>query len=279
MDDGSGTLRIVNAGGRVPPTRSGLAALRFCMDPAGLPYSNDKKEGFEIQVSEIVANELGMKAVYTWWARRRGFLSNTLGAGRCDVVVGVPVGIDMRYTTLPYYRSTFAFVTRRARPLSDLNSFDDPRLRTLTIGVPLAGDDGANPGPLHALSRRGITNGLRGFPLYAELGRAMPAAAEALLKGDIDVAVLWGPVAGFAAKSSNEELVVNPVAEEVDGAMPLTFVIGLGVRKADAGLARRLGTALANQHAAITAVLRQAGVPLLPFSLAGTSEEATDALR
>jgi len=134
--------------------------LRVCADPAGLPYSNDKREGFENRIAEVVAKELGARLEYTWWAQRRGFLRNTLNAGTCDVVIAMPVGVDMLRTTRPYYRSTFAFVTRKNAGLGDLRSFDDARLKKLQIGVPLAGDDGANPAPVHALGRRGLAVGI-----------------------------------------------------------------------------------------------------------------------
>jgi mxaJ protein len=257
----------------VPPFAS-AKVLRVCADPAGLPYSNEKREGFENRVAEIVAKDLGATVEYTWWVQRRGFLRSTLNAGRCDVVMGAPIGLYMLRTTQPYYRSTFAFLTKRDRHLADLKSLGDARLRALEIGVPLAGDDGANPAPLHALGRRGITGRLHGFPLYGELGRDMPAAAEAVAKGEIDVAILWGPVAGFAAMKSREPLVVVPVAEEVDDAIPLTFAMGMGVRASDKELADKLDATLVRRRHEIAAILRGAGVPLLPLS---TSRETRHA--
>lgn len=242
-----------DGGANVPPPRK----LRICADPAGLPFSNESKEGYENRIAEIVARELGAKVEYTWWAFRRGFFRNTLSANRCDVIVGVPKGIDMARTTRPYYRSTFAFVTRRDRGLADLRSIDDPRLRTLKIGVPLAGDDGANPAPVHALARRGIVD-LRGFPLYAEIGRATPAAAEAVEKGELDVAILWGPVAGASPAS----LVVTPIAEESDDGLPFAFSIAMGVRRRDRALAAELDGALSRRKDEIDDVLRRARVPL-----------------
>jgi len=239
--------------------------LRVCADPAGLPYSNDHAEGFENRIAVVLAKELRARVEYTWWAQRRGFLRNTLNAGACDVVMAVPAGLDMVRTTKPYYRSTFAFVTRKDGALGDLRSIDDPRLRQLRIGVPLAGDDGANPAPVHALGRRGITDGIRGFPLYGELGRTLPAAAEALGRGEIDVAVLWGPVAGAAAKKSSVPLVAVPLVEERDLEQPFTFAMAMGVRKEDAALAARLDAAIAAKREAITSILRDAGVPLLPL--------------
>jgi mxaJ protein len=246
--------------------RADAKVLRVCADPAGLPYSNEKKEGFENRIAELVAKEMGARLEYTWWAQRRGFLRNTLNAGTCDVVMSAPVGLDMLRTTKPYYRSTFAFVTKKERSLGDLRSIDDPRLRQLHIGVPLAGDDGANPAPVHALGRRGITQTIHGFPLYGELGRSIPAAAEAVGRGEIDVAILWGPVAGSAAKKSAVPLVAVPVLEEKDGETPFAFSIAMGVRKKDKDLADQLDAILAKKNDAIAAILRDAGVPLLPFS-------------
>jgi len=256
---------------------AGTDTLRVCADPAGLPYSNEKGEGFENRIARLIAKELRATLQYTWWVQRRGFVRNTLDARTCDVVIGAPIGLGMLRATRPYYRSTFAFVTRKESRLESLRSLDDPRLRALTIGVPLAGDDGANPAPVHALGRRGITGVLRGFPLYGELGRNMPAAAEALAKREIDVAILWGPVAGAAAKNSPEPLIVVPLAEETDGALPLAFAIGMAVRKDDKILADRLDAALVKKRVQIAAVLRDAGVPLLP--ILDPSTETTDAHR
>lgn len=232
-------------------------SLRVCADPAGLPFSNEKREGFENQIANLIATEMGASVDYTWWAQRRGFFRNTLNAKKCDVVIGVPRGIDMARTTKPYYRSTFAFVTRKDRDLKDLRSIDDPRLETLTIGVPLAGDDGANPAPVHALARRGIVN-LRGFPLYAEIGRTVPAAAEAVTNGELDVAILWGPVAGSVAS----KLVVTPIAEDSDDGLPFAFDIAMGVRREDKELAAQLDGILTKKKDAVDNVLRRAGVPL-----------------
>jgi mxaJ protein len=246
-------------------TKTPLRVLRVCADPDALPYSNERGEGFENRIADIVARQMGKTVAYTWRVQRRGFVRSTLDANVCDVMIGAPIGWETLLTTRPYYRSTFAFLTRKARNLGDLTSFDDARLPVLRIGVPLAGDDGANPAPLHALARRGLTAALRGFPLYDELGRTLPAAAEAVAKGEIDVAILWGPVAGFAARTSKEPLVAVSVREEAEGAIPFTFAIGMGVRKGDRALADELEAALTTRRDAITAVLRRAGVPLLPI--------------
>src|SRR6185369_8390665 len=122
--------------------------LRVCADPNNLPFSNEKQEGFENRIAALVARELGMKVEYTWWAQRRGFLRHTLNAQRCDVVMGTPAHMEMLLPTRPYYRSTYAFVSRTDRHLA-LHSFDDKALRSLKIGVQLVGDDYTNTPPSH----------------------------------------------------------------------------------------------------------------------------------
>lgn len=236
--------------------------LRVCADPAALPYSNEEKEGFENRIADIVADELGARVEYTWWVQRRGFFRNTLNAEKCDVVVGVPKGIDLARTTKPYYRSTFAFVLRRDSRFADVRSIDDERLRTARIGVPLAGDDGANPGPVHALSRRGIVDGVVGFPLYAELGRDVPAIVDAVADGRVDIGVVWGPIAAYGAKKRGE-IVVTPIAEREDAGIPFTFAMAMAVRRADKELAAELERALDARRADIDRVLHRAEVPLV----------------
>ncbi len=140
--------------------------LRVCADPANLPYSNHAGRGFENKLAAFVARAVHARLDYAWSAQRRGFIRNTLDAGACDVLMGVPVGLAGVRTTRAYYRSTFAFVSRLDRPLSGLRSIVDPRLSSLRVGVPLAGDDGANPAPVVALSRRGIVANLTGFSLW-----------------------------------------------------------------------------------------------------------------
>jgi quinoprotein dehydrogenase-associated probable ABC transporter substrate-binding protein len=237
--------------------------LRVCADPANLPYSNDREQGFENEIARFLARELHASLSYTWWAQRRGFLRNTLNAGLCDVVIGVPLGLEQARVTEPYYRSSFALVTRRDRHLGDLRSLDDARLRELKIGVPLAGDDGANPAPAHALSRRGIVSNVTGFSLWGEYERKIPAAVEAVAQGTLDVALLWGPLAGAGAKKSPEPLTVRLLNEQQDAGIPLAFSMAMAVRENDAPLAAELNAVIRRRRPALQQILRSAGVPLL----------------
>jgi mxaJ protein len=242
--------------------------LRVCADPNNLPFSNERREGFENRIAEVLARELGAELRYTWWAQRRGFVRNTLRAGTCDVIVGVPTGWDMVLQTRPYYRSTYVFVTRRSAPA--IASFDDARLRHLRIGVQLVGDDYANTPPAEALTRRHIVRNVRGYTLYGDYRQATPASGvvRALEAGEIDVALAWGPLAGYAALHDMAALRVSPVAPQIDlPYLPFVFDIAVGVRRGDTALRDALDGALLRRRAEIDRILADYGVPRVDVPL------------
>src|SRR5215217_8214805 len=197
---GALSLFSAAASGRATEARLAANALRVCADPNNLPFSNAKGQGFENRIAELVAREMGRSVKYTWWAQRRGFVRNTLNAGDCDVIIGVPASFDLTAVTNPYYRSSYVFVTRRDRNIH-VSSYDDPILRKLRIGVQLVGDDGANTPPVHALGQRGIRGNLKGYLVYGDYREPNPPAriVDAVVKGEVDVAIVWGPLAGFFA--------------------------------------------------------------------------------
>jgi len=239
--------------------------LRVCADPNNLPFSNARGQGFENKLVELLAKDLGVKAEYTWWAQRRGYVRNTLKDHRCDVWPGVATQLEMLATTRPYYRSTYVFVSRADRHL-DVGSYDDPRLKALKIGVQLIGDDASNTPPTHALARRGIVDNVRGYMLYGDYARPNPPAAiiQAVDHGDIDVAVVWGPLAGYFAARAAHPLTLTPVQPWLDGPQwPMVFDISMGVRRDDAKLREALDAALERRSADINALLRDYAVPVV----------------
>jgi len=244
-----------------PATRA-AAPLRVCSDPNNLPFSNDRGEGFENVLAERLARELGTTVHYTWWAQRRGFIRNTLTAGSCDVVIGYPAGADLVLTTAPYYRSTYVFVSRRDRGLR-IRSLDDPVLRRLRIGVQLVGDDGANSPPAHALSRRGVVSNLVGYSVYGDYRAASPPSAivTAVVRGEVDVAAVWGPLAGFFARRAAVPLDLVPVLPAADGPLPQTFAIAMAVRPGDRPRKQRLDRFIRERRQEIDAILASFGVP------------------
>jgi mxaJ protein len=216
-------------------------------------------EGFENRVAELLAAELGASLEYVWWAQRRGFLRNTLGADACDVVLGIPAATDAVLATEPWYHSTYVAVARRDGPR--IRSLDDPALRRVRVGVHLIGDDYANTPPAEALARRGIVENLVGFPIYGDYREANPPARliEAVANGDVDVAIVWGPFAGYFAPRQQVPLVVRRIPDSEPG-LPLAFDIAMGVRKGNDSLRRRLETAVVQRRAEIDSVLARYGV-------------------
>jgi mxaJ protein len=236
--------------------------LRVCADPNNLPFSNAQGEGFENKIVGLIAEALDATVAYTWWAQRRGFIRSTLKAGLCDVVPGTPANIEMLRTTAPYYRSTYVFVTRPETP--ELTSLNDPALRALKIGVQLVGDDGWNTPPAHALSRRGIIDNVRGYSLYGDYREPNPPAriVKAVADGDIDVAIVWGPLGGYFAGRQTVALRTTPVRPQFDGPqLPMVFDISMGVRKEDETLRQELDAVMDRRRHDIDAILAAYGVP------------------
>jgi mxaJ protein len=261
------TAQITPASSPVaPPMPEALTArhvLRVCADPNNLPFSNARGEGFENKLAELVARELGARVEYTWWAQRRGFFRNTLKAGACDVVMGVPAAFELALTTTPYYRSTYVFVSRKDRNL-DVRSFDDPTLRTLHIGVQMIGDDFANTPPAHALANRHILANVEGYMIYGDYREANPPAriVAAVERKEIDVAVVWGPLAGYFAKHARTPLAVVPVAPQIDQPfLPFVYDISVGVRRGEQEFRDRLDEILARRRPEIEKLLDDYGVP------------------
>ena len=245
---------------------SAAPPLRVCADPNNLPYSNELQQGFENQIAELIAKDLGVPLQYYWFPQREKFFSKTLNSEKCDVVMGVPSGIDQAATTRPYYRSTYVFITRRDRQLH-INSFDDPRLRTLKIGVHVLGEQDDSLPPVHSLVSRGIVGNLVGFSIFGNLAEKNPAAdlIRAVEDGKVDVAIAWGPLAGYFGRHVTLPLDMTPVTDDPEHPdLPFHFDIGIGVRTADTALRQTLDGELARRRPKIDQILRSFGIPQLP---------------
>jgi mxaJ protein len=252
-----GALVALNGCAAAPPV------LRVCADPNNLPFSNRDGAGFENRIAELLAADRRARLEYTWWAQRRGFVRNTLAARTCDVVMGVPRESDAVATTLPYYRSSYVFVSRRDRGL-DLDSFDDPRLRQLRLGVQMIGDQFANTPPALALARRGLTHNVVGYPVYGDYSRPSPLAdiISAVERGEVDAGIVWGPTAGYFARRSQRRLTVTALSADADSpSVRFVFDISMAVRPGDRALREALNDFLVRRHADIDAILDDYGIP------------------
>ncbi len=241
--------------------------LRVAADPNNLPFSNQKGDGFENKIAELIARELGAKIEYTWHAQRRGFFRETLKENKADIVIGIPARFELALPTAPYYRSSYVFVYRKDRGLT-IHSFDDPQLRKLKVGVQITGNDETNPPPAHALANRGVVDNVVGFTVYGDYAQPNPPARiiEAVAKKEIDVAIAWGPMAGYFVRKSRVPMEVVPVQPAADPSLPFTYSIAMGVRRGDAGLRDDVNRVIAGKQNEINRILDDYGVPRLPDS-------------
>ena len=242
----------------IVPVHAQSPSLRVCGDPDNLPFSNERLEGFENRIAAVVAAELGATPVYTWWPHQRGLVRNTIDAGTCDVIFGVPEGLDFVLWTKPYYRSSYVMAYRADRGY-DFRSLDAPELERLRIGVHV------NTPPEESLARRGLLDNVSTYSLFFDPrgDRDRPRKLlDDLVAGTLDVAVAWGPLAGHAARTSDAPLELVPLADEPG--VPLSFDISMGVAKGNEGLKDRLEAAIDLRQTEILAILAEYGVPLPP---------------
>jgi mxaJ protein len=248
-----------------PDTRHPIPSrvLRVCADPNNLPYSNEKQQGFENEIASLIAHDLQARVAYTWWPQRRGFVRQTLRRGDCDVIMGIPSNFEMALPTQSYYRSTYVFVSRSDRHLG-ITSFDDPRLKKLKVGVQMIGNDHVNSPPAHALAKRGIINNVAGYTVYGDYRSQEPGRdiVDAVAKGDVDVAVVWGPQAGYFAQQEKVGLDIVPVSPQIDlPFLPFVFDISMGVRRGDNALRDQLDQEIEKRRPDIERILDHYGVP------------------
>lgn len=251
------------------------ANFRVCADPNDLPYSNQQQQGFENKLADLMAKDFGEQLTYTWYPQRGKFFRKTLAAGVCDVVMGVPEGLDQAATTRPYYRSTYVFVSRRDRDLH-IHSLDDSQLRNLRIGVHVLGDGDDSLPPVHALISRGIVRNLVGYSIFGNLAETNPSAdlIQAVIQKNVDIAVVWGPLAGYFSRNSAVPLDLTPIdRDHANPTLPLSFDIGIGVRPGDDQLKQRLNAELRKRERDITRLLRSYGIPQLRLVNGRSQEE------
>jgi quinoprotein dehydrogenase-associated probable ABC transporter substrate-binding protein len=232
--------------------------LRVCADPRNMPFSNDKGEGIENKLAELFAAKLQKRLDYMYFPQATGFVKMTLGAHRCDVIMGFPQGDDLAQGTNPYYRTAYALVARQGSGLDDVTTLEDARLKGKRIGI-VAGTP-----PATNMAVAGLMMNARPYQLMIDTRLDSSAAAmiKDLMSGEIDGGVLWGPIAGHYAKQANPPLHVMPLVKETSGPK-LVFRIGMGVRSADQNWKRLLNRLIQENQPAINKILIDFGVPLL----------------
>jgi quinoprotein dehydrogenase-associated probable ABC transporter substrate-binding protein len=264
-------LAPLSALGQPLAAADGDRVLRVCQDPNNLPFSNRAGEGFENKIAELFAAELGWKLEYTWFPQRMGFIRNTLRGRepdsdrfKCDLVLGVPVGFELAATTKPYYRSTYALAYVKGRGLDavkvpeDLMKLEPAKLKSLKLGV-----IGQTP-PVDWLLKHCLFNQAVPYQIQSGDPERYPGeiVEKDLVTGAIDVAFVWGPIAGYFAKRATAAAVaVVPFAP--DPAIQFDFRIAMGVRFGEREWKDRIERLIEANRGRIQAILAAYGVPQL----------------
>ena len=247
----------------------GRDAVRVCQDPNNQPFANDKEQGFENRIAELLGKHLGVPVTYFNYPQRFVFIRNTLRyklPGEdypCDVIIGVPVGFDQVAVTKPYYRSTYAMVFAQGKGLDDVNSVDDflalgpERLSKLKIGL-------YDKSPASQwMDRHNLVD--QGVP-YQTINVAMDHYVgdiidKDLAGGKLDVAIVWGPVAGYYASKFNPPMKVVPMKSEPG--VQFDFAFGMGIRRGEPEWKAQLEGFLDTHQAQIAEILKTYNVPLV----------------
>jgi quinoprotein dehydrogenase-associated probable ABC transporter substrate-binding protein len=232
--------------------------LRVCSDPANMPFSNERGEGFENKLAELVAAKLGKRLAYTWYPQSTGFVRQTLGSFRCDVITGFPQGGDLVQSTNPYYRSVYALVTKQGAELDGVDTLGDARLKGKRLGI-VAGTPPATYLVAQDLMATAKPYSLVVDTRFDSVGRAM---TKDIAGGELAAGILWGPLAGWYARQADPPLHVVPLLKD-SGGPSLTYRITMGVRPTDQNWRRELNGLIRANQPAITKMLLDYGVPLL----------------
>ncbi|MEW7972709.1 MAG: substrate-binding domain-containing protein [Candidatus Thiodiazotropha endolucinida] len=231
--------------------------LTVCGDPNHMPFSNNKLEGFENRIAKLIADDLNRTLRYHWWPQTIGFVRNTLRIRLCDLVMGVTSVNELLQNTNPYYRSVYTLVYRKDSGLA-LRTLDAAKLNDLKIGV-VAGTP-----PATLLSKYGLLDQVRPYQRTVDTRLYSPAtrAVEDVADGNIDVAVIWGPIAGYVASRLETPLSVIPLPAKVDS-VPLAFNVSMGIRRRESNWKHQLNLELEKLSPNIEKILLEYNIPLL----------------
>lgn len=247
---------------------------KVCADPDNMPFSNLKLEGFEDRIAEVLAKDLGKKLSFAYAYNRQGFLRNTINAMRCDVIISTTSDNDALRTTIPYYRSGHVFVWRKSSNY-DIKDWTSPDLKKAVIGI-VDKSPAAIP-----LSENDLMGNSRPYRQQRDLNLPTSHMIDDLVKGDIDVAVMWGPIAGYYAKQAKEPLEVRliPEYENVNVKGKEYWNISMGVRKKDKERAAMISAAIERNKDKIEKILDEYGIPHVPVVAGDSIEKKAKELR
>ncbi len=233
--------------------------LRVCADPSLPPFSTEAQDGFENKLADMIGEELGIPVVYTWFPQTIGFVRNTLMARRCDIVMGTASGEELMQNTNAYYRSVYAMVYASDSGIR-ATTLADPALYGKRIGIV------AQTPPANLLSFYGLSN-IQPYQLNIDTRAHQPArqAIEDVAAGETDLAVIWGPIAGYYAGLQDRPMTVVPLVNE-PGPARMEFRITMGIRGDEPDWRHWLNRFIRENQDEINRLLASYRVPLVDMA-------------
>jgi mxaJ protein len=235
------------------------AFLRVCADPDNMPFSDEKGEGFENKLAELIAQKLDARLEYSWFAEATGYVPNTVGRDACDLVMGYAQGTGLIEDTNPYYYTSYALIYRRDdASLAGLDRLSDPRLKGKIIGY------FARTPPASILAVQGLVADAKAFDVHGDEGASMATMTmiREIASGELDAGVLWGPVGGYYAQRADVPLKLVPLVKENAGPSTI-YGITMGVRPNEPQWKHTINKLIAENQDEINGILGSYNVPLL----------------
>jgi mxaJ protein len=234
-------------------------SLRVCADPDNMPFSDEKGEGFENKLAELIAQKLDAQLEYTWFTEASGYVPNTVGSNACDLVMGYAQGTGLIEDTNPYYYASYVLIYRQGDPnLEGVDRLSDPRLKNKRIGL------FARTPPASILAMHGLVANAKPFETHA--GESASKTAMAMIaeiaSGELDAGLLWGPVGGYYAERSAVPLKLVPLVKENAGPSTI-YGITMGVRPNEPQWKHKINKVLAENQDEINVILEGYNVPVL----------------
>ncbi len=234
------------------------SSLRVCADPANSPMSNEKRQGFENKIADLIGKAFKIPVTYTWFPQATGFVRQTLNVKRCDLIIGFAQGHELVQNTNHYYRSIYVLFHKKGNGLDKVESLDDPTLADKRIAV-VAGTP-----PATIMAMNGLIGNAVPFPLTVDRRHESPAEKmiSQVASGEVPMGILWGPIAGPLIKQMAPDLAVRPLNRETKGPR-MSYRITMGLRPNEPEWKHQLNDFIKNHQSEINKVLLDAGVPIV----------------
>ena len=237
-------------------------SLRICADPNNLPYSNQKLEGYENKIADLFAKKLGnLPVTYSWYPMTSGFVRRTLDAKTCDLIITFPAIHELVQNSNPFYSSSYVMMTLEERNIN-IKSISDPIIKEKNYKI---GIIHATP-PTSHVAKNKLFEQAKFYLQAADPRKQKPWAdiTNDLVNGELDIAILWGPYAGYEAKLAKKKIKLVPLTKEEKvsrGTMVYRFT--MGIRRNEPEWGKTINDLIKDNQEEINEILREYNIPLL----------------